>query len=71
MTREVVPSEFKLVLSVVNDAAEAYKGVIPVDRWKEPHLTSEEFGKKWSTVWIFMAILKMTGLGGYGYSACE
>ena len=42
MIHKVVPSEFKLVLSVVNDAAEAYKGVIPVDRWKEPHLTSEE-----------------------------
>jgi GNAT superfamily N-acetyltransferase len=42
MIRKVVPSEFKLVLSVVNDAAQAYKGIIPVDCWKEPYMTNEE-----------------------------
>ena len=42
MIRKVVPSEFKLVLSVVNDAAQAYKGVIPDDCWKEPYMTSQE-----------------------------
>jgi GNAT superfamily N-acetyltransferase len=26
----------------VNDAAEAYKGVIPEDRWKEPYMSIEE-----------------------------
>jgi hypothetical protein len=30
-------------LKVINDAAGAYKGVIPPDRWKEPYLSAEEF----------------------------
>jgi len=29
-------------LHVVNDAAEAYRGVIPEDRWKKPYMSAEE-----------------------------
>jgi len=36
------PAQFKTILHVVNDAAEAYKGVIPADRWKEPYMATEE-----------------------------
>lgn len=36
------PSEFNAMLNVVNDAAQAYKGVIPEDRWKEPYMPAEE-----------------------------
>jgi GNAT superfamily N-acetyltransferase len=35
-------SEFDSILGVVNDAAEAYRGVIPEDRWKEPYMSAEE-----------------------------
>ncbi len=35
-------AEFNSILHVVNDAAEAYRGVIPEDRWKEPYLSAEE-----------------------------
>jgi len=35
-------TEFKAILHVVNDAAEAYRGVIPEDRWKEPYMSTEE-----------------------------
>jgi GNAT superfamily N-acetyltransferase len=34
------------MLNVVNDAAQAYKGVIPEDRWKEPYLPTEELRKE-------------------------
>jgi GNAT superfamily N-acetyltransferase len=37
------PSDFSSILHVVNDAAEAYKGIIPEDRWKEPYMSDEEF----------------------------
>lgn len=30
------------ILNVVNEAAIAYKGEIPEDRWKEPYMTAEE-----------------------------
>ena len=32
------------ILAIVNAAAEAYRGVIPADRWHEPYMSSEELG---------------------------
>ncbi len=42
MIRELSSSDFNSILTVVNDAAQAYRGVIPGDRWKEPYMPSEE-----------------------------
>ena len=39
-------TDFDSILSVVNDAAEAYKGVIPEDRWKEPYMPTEELRRE-------------------------
>ena len=30
------------ILGIVNSAAEAYRGVIPADRWREPYMPSHE-----------------------------
>jgi GNAT superfamily N-acetyltransferase len=30
------------ILEIVNDAAEAYRGVIPADRWREPYMPADE-----------------------------
>jgi GNAT superfamily N-acetyltransferase len=30
------------ILAIVNAAADAYRGVIPADRWREPYMDSEE-----------------------------
>jgi GNAT superfamily N-acetyltransferase len=35
-------ADFDAILNVVNDAAQAYNGVIPADRWKEPYMSAEE-----------------------------
>lgn len=35
-------SEIEIIFNIVNDAAQAYKGIIPVDRWKEPYMTKEK-----------------------------
>jgi GNAT superfamily N-acetyltransferase len=42
MISRLQPTEFKSILQVVNDAAEAYRSVIPEDRWKEPYMSTEE-----------------------------
>jgi GNAT superfamily N-acetyltransferase len=42
MVRNLLPSDFKAILKVINDAAQAYKGIIPDDRWKEPYMSAEE-----------------------------
>lgn len=40
------PSDFDSILRVVNDAAQAYKGVIPADRWEEPYMSAEKLKKE-------------------------
>jgi len=42
MIHGLSPSDFDAALRVINDAAQAYKGVIPDDRWKEPYMSAEE-----------------------------
>jgi N-acetylglutamate synthase-like GNAT family acetyltransferase len=34
--------DFEAIHSIINDAAEAYRGVIPADRWHEPYMSREE-----------------------------
>jgi GNAT superfamily N-acetyltransferase len=36
------PDERPLILAIVNAAAEAYRSVIPDDRWHEPYMPAEE-----------------------------
>jgi len=42
MIRSLLPSDFDAILKVINYAAQAYKGVIPNDRWKEQYMSAEE-----------------------------
>ena len=42
MIRQCDNSEVELIYSIINDAAEAYRGVIPGDRWKEPYMSEDE-----------------------------
>lgn len=34
------------LFSIINDAAQAYKGVIPADRWHEPYMPLEELERE-------------------------
>ena len=44
MIRRLLERDLNSMLEVMNDAAQAYKGVIPNDRWKEPYMSAEELG---------------------------
>jgi len=46
MISELSHSDFDSILGVINDAAEAYRGVIPDDRWKEPYMSADELRKE-------------------------
>jgi len=39
MIRRCDHRDFDLVWAIVNDGAQAYKGIIPVDRWTEPYMS--------------------------------
>src|SRR5438477_9827994 len=42
MIRKGTYEDFEEIFTIINDAAIAYKGVIPADRWHEPYMTKEE-----------------------------
>ena len=42
MIRKYFDEDFEEIFNIINDAAIAYKGVIPPDRWHEPYMTKEE-----------------------------
>ena len=42
MIRPCRDDERPAILAIVNAAAEAYRGVIPADRWREPYMPAEE-----------------------------
>ena len=42
MICKLTNDDFQDMLTVVNDAALAYKGKIPVDRWKFPYMPAQE-----------------------------
>ncbi len=46
MIRPCAPEDFEAVREIINDAARAYRGVIPDDRWKEPYMPGEELRRE-------------------------
>ncbi|HPD56715.1 MAG TPA: GNAT family N-acetyltransferase [Smithellaceae bacterium] len=41
MIRRCAQKDFAEILAIINDAAQAYEGVIPADCWREPYMTAE------------------------------
>ncbi len=42
LIRQCTEADFETILAIINDAAEAYRAVIPPDRWKEPYMGADE-----------------------------
>ncbi|MGQ9514638.1 MAG: GNAT family N-acetyltransferase [Thermoproteota archaeon] len=46
MIRRCKDNEFDTLYIIINDSAQAYKGVIPDDCWKEPFMSKDELRKE-------------------------
>ncbi len=46
MIRKCLDSEFEIIYEIINDSAQAYKGVIPMDCWKEPYMSKGELQRE-------------------------
>jgi N-acetylglutamate synthase-like GNAT family acetyltransferase len=46
MIRASIAGDQPAILAVINDAAQAYKGVIPADRWHEPYMPPAELAQE-------------------------
>jgi N-acetylglutamate synthase-like GNAT family acetyltransferase len=42
MIRKCTQHDFSVISAIINEAAQAYRGVIPEDRWHEPYMPIEE-----------------------------
>jgi hypothetical protein len=42
LIRQCNDDDFEIIYEIINDAAFAYKGIIPEDRWKEPYISREK-----------------------------
>jgi len=42
MIRPCAEADLPVILEIINDAAQAYRGIIPADRWQEPYMPEAE-----------------------------
>jgi GNAT superfamily N-acetyltransferase len=72
MIRRLIGADFQTIFSVVNDAAEAYRGKIPADRWKEPYMPKDELREEiesgvqfygWEEGGVVVAVMGIQHLG--------
>ncbi|HQQ06517.1 MAG TPA: GNAT family N-acetyltransferase [Candidatus Omnitrophota bacterium] len=40
--RQCADNDFGVIFEIINDAAQAYRGRIPADRWKDPYMSEDE-----------------------------
>ena len=56
LIRKSKTEDFEAILAIVNDAAQAYRGVIPDDRWHEPYMPAEELRSEIADGVVFWVI---------------
>ena len=59
--RKSVEADRPTILAIVNEAAQAYRGVIPVDRWHEPYMSAAELEKEIAAGVIFWVAKEQEG----------
>ena len=56
MIRQCKKSDFNTIFEIINDAAQAYKGIIPDDRWHEPYMPVEELMRETEAGVVFWGL---------------
>jgi len=46
MIRRCIVQDFAHIHAVVNDGAQAYKGIIPADRWTDPYMSTQQLQRE-------------------------
>jgi GNAT superfamily N-acetyltransferase len=70
MIRLLTEEAFSDILEIVNDAARAYRGVIPADRWHEPYMPAGELRAELAAgvaFWGFAKDSRLAGVMGLQY----
>ncbi len=67
MISKCTTEDFEIIYSIINDAAIAYKGIIPPDRWHEPYMSKEELEQQIAEgveFWCYKEDEKILGVMG-------
>lgn len=67
MIRVATENDFNAIYNIINDAAIAYKGIIPEDRWHEPYMTKQKLEQQINEGVIFSCFMddgKIIGVMG-------
>lgn len=64
MIRQCTASDFEAILDIINDAASAYRGVIPADRWHEPYMPAQDLRREIEAGVVFWGYEDEDGLTG-------
>ena len=53
LIRKSAEADLAAMLAIVKDAAQAYRGVIPADRWREPYMPADELAEEIASGVVF------------------
>jgi N-acetylglutamate synthase-like GNAT family acetyltransferase len=70
MIRRCTKEHVGEILEIINDAARAYRGVIPADRWHEPYMPEDELRAEMTAgvaFWGFTRDSRLAGVMGLQY----
>jgi N-acetylglutamate synthase-like GNAT family acetyltransferase len=59
--RKSSDADFPAMLAIINDAAQAYRGVIPADRWHEPYMSADELSSEMTDGGIVFWVAEQDG----------
>src|SRR5258707_5873648 len=64
MIRGCDPRDFESIWAIINDGAQAYKGIIPADRWTEPYMSREKLQHEIDEGIVFWGYEEIGALAG-------
>ncbi len=64
MIRKCTESDVDVIYEIINDAAQAYRGVIPEDRWHEPYMPKTELEQELQDGVVFWGVEDKNNLIG-------
>ncbi len=59
-------SDLAVIFQIINDAAQAYRGVIPEDRWHEPYMSEAELKQELQDGVVFWGVVENDLVGVMG-----
>ena len=64
MIRDCVAGDFEAIYEIINDAAQAYRGIIPPDCWHDPYMPREELREEITAGVAFLGYVRDGELAG-------